>query len=77
MGKGCEEGERGAREGVTGCLHCVKTPDVGLARIRSTGDTLSPYRNLAGPVAQVGHVNQQVDGCPRTAGRRWSQVHMS
>ena len=27
------------------------------------GLVLSPYRNMVGPVHQVGHVNQQVDGC--------------
>ena len=27
------------------------------------GLIFSPYRHLAGPVPQVGHINQQVDGC--------------
>ena len=27
------------------------------------GLVLSPYRDLAGPVPQVGHISQQVDGC--------------
>ena len=36
---------------------------IGLGRIRSTGDILSPYRNLVGPVPQVDHAHQQADGC--------------
>ena len=36
---------------------------IGLGRIRSTGDILSPYGNLMGPVPQVDHAHQQAEGC--------------
>lgn len=54
--------EESQEEAIRGCQSSVRIPPVSRG-VRNTGLDHSPYRNLAGPVHQVSHVNQQVDRC--------------
>ena len=62
MGKDVRR-ERGSQEeGIRGHQSSMRISPVsrgsGVSRL-----VLSPYRDLVGPVPQLSHINQQVDGC--------------
>ena len=61
--EGCERAERGSRRRTSGDIRLGKEVSSEKRESGALGQILNDDKNHAGPVHQVSHINQQVDGC--------------